>query len=124
MRKLIAFLIAILPVFVLADATPTTNDGAGIGGGFWGFLIGIIAFLMVQFVKPEWFVGWLVNLVESKFRRKEANTLTNALGVKFIEAGLVALEKIPDEDNPTITEGIRKIKEGVELVKKEFKLSK
>ena len=124
MRKLIALLIAILPVFVLADATPTTNDGAGIGGGFWGFLIGIIAFLMVQFVKPEWFVGWLVNLVESKFRRKEANTLTNALGVKFIEAGLVALEKIPDEDNPTIAEGIRKIKEGVELVKKEFKLSK
>ena len=124
MKRLFALSITALPVLALADATPTTNDGAGIGGGFWGFLIGIGAFVLIQFIKPEWFIGWLLNLIESKFQKKEANALTNALGTKLIEVGLVALEKIPDDDNPTIAEGVQKIKEGVEMVKKEFKLSK
>jgi len=124
MKRLFALSVMALPVLALADATATTNEGAGIGGGFWGFFIGIGAFVLIQFIKPEWFISWLLNLIASKFQKKEANALTNALGTKLIEVGLVALEKIPDEDNPTITEGIRKIKEGVEMVKKEFKLSK
>lgn len=76
---------------------------------------GIVAFLVVMMVKPEWFVGWLVDLFKKKLPEREANRVTNALGIKFLEAGVYCLVAIPDEK---IADSVHIIELEVEKIKK------
>ncbi|MEM0503449.1 MAG: hypothetical protein QXT58_01940 [Archaeoglobaceae archaeon] len=78
-------------------------------------LVGVIAFIVVMALKPEWFIGWLVELFKKKFPEREANKVTNALGIKLIEAGVYALTAIPDKD---IADSVQIIKLEVAKIKK------
>ena len=72
-------------------------------------------FILVMFIKPEWLIGWLLNLLVKRLPRKNANDVTNALGIKLIEAGIVAIEQIEDEGIKT---EVDKLKEQVARIKK------
>ena len=128
-RRLIARLVMAIaigvPTFLLAQATATTNEGTG--GGFWSniisFIIGIILPFIVQALKPEWFGEWITRLIESKMERKNANIVTNSMAFLCGKVSVYFFEAIPD-DNDLIKQGVAKMKEGLELIKKGLASSK
>jgi len=128
-RRLIARLVMAIaigvPTFLLAQATATTNEGTG--GGFWSniisFIIGIILPFIVQTLKPEWFGEWLTKLIESKMERKNANIVTNSLGFLWGRLSVFFFKADPN-DNDLIKQGVQKMEEGLELIKKGLASSK
>jgi hypothetical protein len=85
-------------------------------------VVTILAYTFVLAVKPEWFLGWLVKLLEKKLPLKKANESTNALGIKLAEAGRYLIVAIPDDEE--INTLLNKFSEILqELKKKLFPLS-
>ena len=121
MRKRVSLLLIIffvLSTILLAQATSTT---AGREGGLWSnivsFIIGVIATFIVQVIKPEWFGEWLTRLIESKMERKNANIVTNSMAYLCGKVSVYFFDAIPD-DNDLIKQGVAKMKEGLDLIKK------
>lgn len=84
----------------------------------WEVIIGMAISIAVLAIKPEWFLGWLINLLTTKLPRMQANKALNALGVKMLEAGIMLVEKIPDDEESN--QKVQKIKEITEELKKNF----
>jgi len=89
----------------------------------WGFFGGIVVILIIQFVKPEWFVHPLMNWIQAKLGKKKADTFSDVLAVKFIETGIDMAEALPDVDpeDKEFNEGVKLVREGVEKMKKSFR---
>ena len=128
MKKRVSLLLIIffvLSTILFAQATSTT--GSGDGSGIWtnivSFIIGIILPFIVQALKPEWFGEWLTKLIESKMEKKNANIVTNSLAFLCGKVSVYFFEAIPD-DNDLIKQGVAKMKEGLELIKKGLASSK
>lgn len=81
-------------------------------------IIGVVAVLVIQLIKPEWFIGWLLKLLNNKLPNK-SNKIENALGYKFIETGLYALKYNIDDEK--MQEAIKKLEEDLAVVKEEMK---
>ncbi len=92
----------------------------------WGFLSGVVVVLVVQFVKPEWFVRPLISWIQAKLGRKKADAFSDVLAVKFIETGIDMAQALPDTnpEDKDFNEGIKLVREGVEKMKKSFRLPK
>ena len=121
MRKRVSLLLIIffvLSTILLAQAASTTANGEG---GLWSnivsFIIGVIATFIVQVIKPEWFGEWLTRLIESKMERKNANIVTNSMAFLCGKLSVFFFDAIPD-DNDLIKQGVAKMKEGLDLIKK------
>ena len=82
-------------------------------------IVTIIGYTLLLFVKPEWIIGWLLNLLKKRLPLKSANDTTNALGIKMIEIGAFMIEGIPDISE-TVNAKIQQIKEAVEELRKEL----
>lgn len=82
-------------------------------------VVTIIGYTLLLFVKPEWIIGWLLNLLKKRLPLKSANDTTNALGIKMIEIGAFMIEGIPDMSE-TVNAKIQQIKEAVEELRKEL----
>ncbi len=83
-------------------------------------VITLVVTIGIQLLKPEWFVGWFLDLTDNKFKNKEqSNKIQNSLGEKAVEIGTRLLEHNPD--NPVITEATKTIKEANERIKNELK---
>ena len=127
MRKRVSLLLIIffvLSTILLAQATSTTANGEG---GLWSnivsFIIGVIVTFIVQVIKPEWFGEWLTRLIESKMERKNANIVTNSLGFLWGRLSVFFFKADPN-DNDLIKQGVQKMEEGLELIKKGLASSK
>jgi len=81
-------------------------------------IIGVIAALVIQLIKPEWFIGWLLSLLNKKLPGK-SNKIENALGYKFIETGLYALKYNIDDEK--MQQAIAKLEADLAAVKEEMK---
>lgn len=79
-------------------------------------VIGALAMLLVAWFKPEWVLGPILNWLTKKLEKKEANVVSNALGLMLLVAGLYALNKIPD--NPEAQEILNNIAAEVQRLKK------
>jgi len=82
-------------------------------------VIGALAMLLVAWFKPEWVLGPVLNWLTKKLEKKEANVVSNALGLMLLVAGLYSLNKIPD--NPEAQEVLLDISENVAKLKKVLK---
>ena len=82
-------------------------------------LVTLIVVFGIQMLKPEWFLGWLLKLINQKIP-KQANKIENSLGVKMIETGIYALEN--NEDNEKIKVAIAEMKAQLKVIEDEVKL--
>lgn len=80
-------------------------------------LITLCVVFVIQLLKPEWFIGWLLDFIERKLGKSDSNKIENSLGVKMIETGLYAIKKNED------TEEVKKIVEEIEEKTNELKKS-
>jgi len=125
MKKRVSLLLIVffvLSTVLFAQATSTTENG-GIWTNIVSFIIGIILPFIVQALKPEWFGEWLTKLIESKMEKKNANIVTNSMAFLCGKVSVYFFEAIPD-DNDQIKQGVAKMKEGLELIKKGLTSSK
>jgi hypothetical protein len=82
-------------------------------------VVTILAYTLVLVVKPEWLIGWLLNLMKKKMPLKKANDTTNALGIKAIEVGTYMIEGIADT-NEKVNAKVQEIKNALEELRKEL----
>ena len=80
-------------------------------------LITLGVVFVIQLLKPEWFIGWLLDFIERKLGKSDSNKIENSLGVKMIETGLYAIKKNED------IEEVKKIVEEIEEKTSELKKS-
>ena len=126
MRKRVGLLLIIffvLSTILLAQANSTTNGEGGLWSNIVSFIIGVIATFIVQVIKPEWFGEWITKLIESKMERKNANIVTNSMAYLCGKVSVYFFDAIPD-DNDLIKQGVAKMKEGLDLIKKGLASSK
>lgn len=85
-------------------------------------LLSVVITLMVTTVitmlKPEWLIGWLLNLLNSKLP-KNANAVSNSLGHKMIETGVYAIKAHPDSE--VVTQAADEIQKQADIIKNELK---
>ena len=81
-------------------------------------LISVFATFVVVGVKPEWFIGWLLKLLNSKMP-SQANKISNVLGLKMIQTGAYAIKDKPDSDK--MNEAVNEIEEKAEMIEDELK---
>jgi len=79
-------------------------------------VLGAVAMLLVAWLKPEWLIGPLINWLARKLNKKQANIVSNALGLLLINTGVFAILKLPD--NPQAEEIAREIARDVQELKK------
>jgi len=82
-------------------------------------IITLIVVFVLQLLKPEWFIGWLLGFLNKKLP-KHANKIENSLGVKMIETGIYAIEN--NEDNEKIKVAIAEMKAQLKVIEDEVKL--
>ena len=80
-------------------------------------IITLVVVYLLQLLKPEWFIGWLLGFIERKLGKSHSNKIENSLGVKMIETGLYAIKKNED------IEEVKKIVEEIEEKTNELKKS-
>lgn len=81
-------------------------------------IIGVIAILIIELFKPEWFIGWLLKLLNKKLPNK-SNKIENALGYKLIETGIYTLNYNIDDEK--LQQAIAKLGADLILVKEAMK---
>lgn len=81
-------------------------------------IITLIVTVVLQMLKPEWFLGWLVTFLNKKLPGK-SNKIENSLGQKLIETGIYVLTY--NEDNKKIKEIVKVIEEENMKLKDELK---
>jgi len=82
-------------------------------------IITLIVVFVLQLLKPEWFMGWLLGFLNKKLP-KHANKIENALGYKLVETGLYALKS--NEDNEKIKAAIAEMEKQLKIIEEEIKL--
>lgn len=82
-------------------------------------IITVVVTLVIQMLKPEWFIGWLITFLNSKLKPENSNKISNSLGVKFIETGIYVIESHPDSE--AIKQSTNIIKTENEKIKDELK---
>jgi len=120
MRKRVSILLIAflgLSAILLAQANSATNEGTSLWTNVVSFIIGVIATFIVQVIKPEWFGEWITKLIESKMTKKNANIITNSMAFLCGKLSVFFFDAIPD-DNDLIKQGVAKMKEGLDLIKK------
>jgi hypothetical protein len=50
-------------------------------------IITLVVTIIIQMLKPEWFIGWLIAFLNKKLPGK-SNKIENSLGQKLIETGV------------------------------------
>jgi len=83
---------------------------------FISAIIGALAMLLVAWLKPEWVIGPLISWLAKKLEQKQANVVSNALGLLLINTGIYAILKLPD--SPEAEEIARSIAADVQRLKK------
>ncbi len=81
-------------------------------------VITLVATTVITMLKPEWLIGWLLDLVSKKLP-KNANPVSNSLGHKFIDVGVYAIKRHPDSEN--MTKAANEIKKQADIIKDELK---
>jgi len=79
-------------------------------------VVTLVVVYLLQFLKPEWFIGWLLDFLEKKLGKNSSNKIENSLGVKMIETGIYAIEK--NEDSEEAKNLTAEIKEKTNELKK------
>jgi len=74
---------------------------------------------VIQLLKPEWFIGWLLGFLNRKLPTN-ANKIENALGYKLVETGLYTLKN--NEDNEKIKLAIEEMEKQLKIIEEEIKL--
>jgi len=74
---------------------------------------------VIQLLKPEWFIGWLLGFLNRKLPTN-ANKIENALGYKLVETGLYTLKS--NEDNEKIKLAIEEMEKQLKIIEEEIKL--
>lgn len=83
-------------------------------------IITLAVTILIQILKPEWIIGWLLNILNSKLKNKEqANQIENNLGYKFGETAVYILKKNPDK--PSITEATQEMETALKKIEDELK---
>ncbi len=81
-------------------------------------IITLIVTVVLQMLKPEWFLGWLVAFFNKKLPGK-SNKIENSLGQKLIETGVYVITYNPD--NEKIKNAVKIIEEQNTIIKDELK---
>lgn len=81
-------------------------------------VITLVVTTVITMLKPEWLIGWLLNLLNSKLP-KNANAVSNSLGHKMIEIGVYAIKAHPDSE--VVTQAANEIKKQADIIKNELK---
>ena len=74
---------------------------------------------VIQLLKPEWFIGWLLGFLNKKLP-SNANKIENALGYKLVETGLYTLKN--NEDNEKVKTAINEMEKQLKVIEEEIKL--
>ena len=74
---------------------------------------------VIQLLKPEWFIGWLLGFLNKKLP-SEANKIENVLGYKLVETGIYTLKS--NEDNEKIKVAIAEMEKQLKIIEEEIKL--
>ncbi len=82
-------------------------------------LITLGVVFVIQLLKPEWFIGWLLGFLNKKLPT-EANKIENALGYKLIETGIYTLKS--NEDNDKVKAAIDEMEKQLKVIEEEIKL--
>lgn len=82
-------------------------------------LITLGVVFVIQLLKPEWFIGWLLGFLNKKLP-KHANKIENALGYKLVETGIYTLKS--NEDNEKIKVAIAEMEKQLKVIEEEIKL--
>jgi len=53
-------------------------------------IITLVVTIIIQMLKPEWFIGWLIAFLNKKLPGK-SNKIENFLGQKLIETGVYVI---------------------------------
>jgi len=83
------------------------------------YLIGVGSVALVGMLKPEWLLKPLLEILTSKLGKKYANNLSNAVGIKLIEAGIYTITY--EKDDKTTEEAIKNIKNQLFILEKIYK---
>lgn len=81
-------------------------------------IITLIVTVVLQMLKPEWFLGWLVTFLNKKLPSK-SNKIENSLGQKLVETGVYIIKYNPD--NEKIANAVKVIEEQNTILKDELK---
>lgn len=81
-------------------------------------IITLIVTVVLQMLKPEWFLGWLVTFLNKKLPGK-SNKIENSLGQKLVETGVYIIKYNPD--NEKIANAVKVIEEQNTILKDELK---
>lgn len=81
-------------------------------------IITLIVTVVLQMLKPEWFLGWLVAFLNKKLP-KHSNKIENNLGQKLIETGCYIITYNPD--NEKIMDAVKEIEKQNTILKDELK---
>ena len=81
-------------------------------------IITLIVTVVLQMLKPEWFLGWLVTFLNKKLPGK-SNKIENSLGQKLVETGVYIIKYNPD--NEKIKNAVKIIEEQNTILKDELK---
>jgi len=82
-------------------------------------LITLGVVFVIQLLKPEWFIGWLLGFLNQKLP-KNANKIENALGYKLVETGIYTLKS--NEDNEKVKAAINEMEKQLKVIEEEIKL--
>ena len=82
-------------------------------------LITLGVVFVIQLLKPEWFIGWLLGFLNKKLP-SEANKIENVLGYKLVETGIYTLKS--NEDNEKIKVAIAEMEKQLKIIEEEIKL--
>jgi hypothetical protein len=82
-------------------------------------IVTLIVVFVIQMLKPEWFMGWLLGFLNKKLP-KHANKIENALGYKLVETGIYTLKS--NEDNEKIKVAIDEMEKQLKIIEEEIRL--
>lgn len=81
-------------------------------------IITLVVTIIIQMLKPEWFIGWLIAFLNKKLPGK-SNKIENSLGQKLIEMGVYVISY--NQDDEKIKEIIKTVEEASIKLKDELK---
>ena len=81
-------------------------------------IVTLVVTTLLQLLKPEWFLGWLVTFLNKKLPGK-SNKIENSLGQKLVETGVYIITYNPD--NEKIANAVKIIEEQNTILKDELK---
>ncbi len=81
-------------------------------------VITLVVTTVIQMLKPEWLIGWLLDLLDKK-NPKMANPIANNLGNKMYQVGTHLIKRHADSE--AITKAVEVIEEQSKIIENELK---